>query len=671
MAKTKRKRRFEFLRKNFTKMMQKKLVMLFILVILAFLGLVMRITYINAADGDKYTKLVLDQQQYDSRIIPFKRGDILDRNGTKIATSERVYNVILDAKVLLSDKKDVEPTKEVLAECFEIPEADVDKVLEERPDSRYIILKKRVSYETAQKFEAIDADNETYPDVNGVWLEEDYVRKYPYDSLACDVVGFTSSGNVGNGGIEGEYNEILNGTDGREYGYLDSDSSLERVVKEAQNGQNVVTTIDLNLQSMIESRIAEFNRRYEKYDDNGRRIQLGSKNTAVMVMNPNTGEVLAEACYPFFNLNDPRDLTQFYTDQEIIELENTTDEKTGLKKNILAMQDIWRNFCVSDTYEPGSTAKPFTVAAGLESGKMDGNEQYVCGGSLQVVAGDRPIKCHNLSGHGTETVEGAIADSCNVALMHMVEKIGAEEFCKYQSIFGFGEYTGIDLPGEASGILHDPENIGIVDLATNSFGQNFNITMTQMAAAFSSLVNGGNYYRPYIVKQIRDDSGNIIENKDPVLLKRTISEKTYEMLKTYLGAVLDYGTGKPCQVEGYHIGGKTGTAEKYPRGEGKHLLSFIGCAPLEKPEVVVYVVLDELNVDDQATSSYVLELSRQIMEDIFPYLNVTKMDEMGAAQPAAGDTAGADETEAPGNEEGASDAEDDEGSGSEDSENQE
>lgn len=636
MAKKKRKRKFEFLRKQFSKLMQKKLVVLFLLVILAFLGLIMRITYINAADGDKYTKLVLDQQQYDSRNIPFKRGDILDRNGTKMATSERVYNVILDAKVLLSDEDDVEPTKEALRDCLGIEESAVEEVLEDRAESRYIVLKKGIDYETAQKFEEIDADNEKYPNVNGVWLEEDYVRAYPYDSLACDVLGFTSAGNVGNGGIEGAYNEILNGTDGREYGYLDSDSSLERVVKEAQNGQNIITTIDLNLQSMIESRIAEFNRQYEKYDDTGRRIQLGSKNTAVMVMNPNTGEILAEASYPFFNLNDPRDLTQFYSDAEIAEMENTTDEKTKLKKNIIAMQDIWRNFCVSDTYEPGSTAKPFTAAAGLETGSLTGNETYNCGGKLLVA--DTWLPCHYAAGHGTETIQDAIANSCNVALIQMVETIGAEEFVKYQSVFGFGEYTGIDLPGEATGILYDTETMGSVDLATNSFGQNFNVTMTQLAAAFCSLVNGGNYYQPHVVKQIQDENGNVIENKDPVLLKRTISEKTCEMVKSYLTAVLDYGTGKSCQVEGYHIGGKTGTAQKHPRSEGKHLLSFIGCAPIEKPEIVVYIVLDELNVSDQSASSYVLELSQQIMSDIFPYLNVTRADEMAAAEPAS-DTA--------------------------------
>lgn len=622
MAKRKKKR-FDFLRKKFPMKMQKKLVMLFMAVILAFIGLTMRITYINASNGDRYTKIVLDQQQYDSRIIPFKRGDILDRNGSKLATSERVYNVILDAKVLLSDKECVEPTVAVLKDCFDIPEQEIRDALAERADSRYIVLKKRVNYDTAQRFKEIDADNKNYPKLAGVWMEEDYVRSYPYNSLASDVIGFTSAGNVGNGGIESAYNEVLNGTDGREYGYLDYDSSLERVVKEAQDGNTIVTTLDLNLQSMVEEVIAEFNKEFEKYDENGRRIELGSKNTAVMVMDPNSGSILAEATYPFFDLNNPRDLTQFYSDEEIQTMENSVNEKTGISLKVEALQEIWRNFAVSDTYEPGSTMKPFTAAAGLESGKLTGNESYVCGGKLTVVKGADPIPCHYLAGHGRESIQDAIANSCNVALMHMVETIGTEEFCKYQKVFGFGEYTGIDLPGEALGILYDPENMGPVDLATNSFGQNFNVTMTQMAAAFCSLVNGGNYYKPHIVKQIQDANGNIIENKDPVLLKKTISKETGEKVKDYLRAVIDYGTGTGYQIDGYDIGGKTGTAQKHPRNEGKHLLSFTGAAPMSNPEVVIYVVIDEIN-GNQANSAYVADLSHRLMERIFPYLGITK-----------------------------------------------
>lgn len=601
--------------------MQRKLVMLFMAVILAFVVLIGRITWINASKGSSYTKVVLDQQSYNSRVIAYKRGDIVDRNGTKMATSERVYNVILDVAVLTDNgEKDdyIEPTKEVLEECFGIKGSVVDDLIEERPKSQYEILETGIDYETAQKFNAIDEDDENYPNVRGVWLEEDYTRTYPYDSLASDVIGFTYSGNAGAIGIESAYNDVLNGTDGREYGYFNTDSSLERTVKPAKNGDTVVSTIDVTLQSIVEKCILEFN---QEHAGEGK---LGSKNTAVMIMNPNTGEILAEASYPNFNLNSPRDLSAIYTDEEW--------DKMSEEDQVNAMNDLWRNFCVSDAYEPGSTAKPFTIAAGLESGKLKGDETYYCGGSKNVLGTD--ISCAHRDGHGTETVQDALAYSCNVALMDMALTLGADDFTRYQHIFGFGEYTGIDLPGEAetAGLLYSADNMTDIDLATNSFGQNFNVTMTQLMSAFCSLVNGGYYYEPHVVKQIQDEDGNVIETKDPVLLRKTISSETSDQIKEYLQAVMDYGTGQRAQVEGYDIGAKTGTAEKLPRGNGKYLLSFIGYAPQENPEVLIYVVIDEPNVEAQDNSALVLELSKQIMEEAFPYLGVTTIEESEEAE---------------------------------------
>ena len=615
-----------FFRKKFSKNMQKKLVLLFVAIILAFVFLIGRITYINAANGEDYTRIVLDQQQYDSRTIPFKRGDIVDRNGTKMATSERVYNVILDVKVMTSDEDSIEPTIQVLKDCFEIDEDEVRDLIEESPSSRYNILKKGVDYETYKKFEAIDEDDENYPNVRGVWLEDDYTRTYPYGTMASDVIGFTYAGNKGAIGIENAYNEILNGTDGREYGYFDSESSVERTVKPAKNGNTVVSTIDVTLQNIVERAILEFNQ--EHADENS----PGSKNTAVIIMNPNTGEILAEASYPNFDLNNPRDLSLLYSE----ETWNAMSEDDQLA----AMNDLWRNFCVSDAYEPGSTAKPFTVAAGLETGTLNGSETYYCGGSKSVLG--VPVGCHLRSGHGTETVQDAIANSCNVALMDMSAVIGADNFSRYQHIFGFGEYTGIDLPGEAStgALLYSAEDMTELDLATNSFGQNFNVTMTQMVSAFSSLINGGYYYEPHVVKQIRDENGSVIETKDPVLLRKTVSVETSEMLKTYMKATMDYGTGQRAQVEGYDIGAKTGTAQKLPRSAGNYLLSFIGYAPQENPEVVIYVVIDEPNVDAQDNSMLVLSLSKKIMEETFPYLGITTIAESEAQAEAQAQTEG-------------------------------
>lgn len=620
--------------------MQEKLVMLFMAIILAFVVLVGRITYINASKGSGYTKIVLDQQEYGSRTIPFKRGDIVDRNGTKIATSERVYKVILDVYLMLSDEDYEEPTIEVLEDCFGISEKKIREVIEERPESRYEILATNVSYETAQEFEKIEADEENYENVKGIWLEDDYKRTYPYNSLASDVIGFSGSGNVGAIGIESAYNDILNGTDGREYGYFNDDATIERTVKAAKDGNTVVSTIDVTLQSIVEQCIREFN---EEHTGEARTDEAGSKNTAVIMMDPNTGEILAEASYPNFDLNNPDTLSYIYTEEkqeEVLPSGDTVTYVNGMWKSYTdeqwdkmtdeekeaARNALWRNFCVSDAYEPGSTMKPFTVAAGLESGTMTGDETYVCGGMLHV--GDYDISCHLKSGHGTETVQDAIAYSCNVALMHMAESIGIENFVRYQHIFGFGEYTGIDLPGEGytGGLLFTAETMQVTDLATNSFGQSFNVTMTQMVAAFSSLVNGGNYYEPHVVKQIQDGEGNVIETKDPVLVRKTVSTETSEQIKPYLRAVLEYGTGQSAAVEGYDIGGKTGTAEKLPRGNEKYVLSFIGCAPLDNPQVVIYVVIDEPNVPDQGSSRYVLELSQKIMAQTFPYLNIPMVE---------------------------------------------
>ena len=608
--------------------MQRKLVMLFMAVILAFVVLIGRITYINVTKGSRYTRIVLDQQNYNSRVLAFKRGDIVDRNGTRLATSERVYNVILDVKVMTDKEECIEPTKEVLTECFGIEGSEIDALIEEKPDSQYEILATGIDYETAGRFNEIDEDDENYPNVQGIWLEEDFERTYPYGSLASDVIGFTYAGNQGALGIENAYNSVLNGTDGREYGYFDSESSMERTVKAAKNGNTVVSTIDVTLQGIVEECIQEFNAELAKDGE------LGSKNTAVIIMDPNTGEILAEASYPGFDLNNPRDLSTLYTEEEIAAM---TDEE-----ELNALNSLWRNFCVSDAYEPGSTAKPFTLAAGLETGTLTGEESYYCGGALDVA--DYTIKCNNKNGHGQETTQDAIAYSCNVALMEMAEKIGAENFCRYQHIFGFGEYTGIDLPGEAAteALLYQADNMGEVELATNSFGQGFNVTMTQMVSAFSSLINGGYYYEPHVVKQIQDENGNVIETKDPVLLRKTVSAETSAQLREYMGATMDYGTGKDAGVEGYDIGAKTGTAEKLPRGNGKYLLSYLGYAPQNNPEIVIYVVVDEPNVENQDDSSLVKKLAKSIMEEAFPYLGITTIEEseQAAAEAAAAAEAG-------------------------------
>lgn len=598
--------------------MKIKLVGVFTAIVLAFVFLTGRAAALNLTKGDEYQKQVMSQMRSGSQTIPFKRGDILDTNGTALATSERSYNVILDVAGLLETKttyqnKRINATVEALVSAFGLDEPELREILQDQADSRYVILKSNVDYETGRDFQSQMDQN---ADIVCVTLEDSYVRTYPYGTLASDVIGFTSSGNVGTIGLEAYYNSELNGTDGKRTGYLSSGSSSESVIQSPTDGNSIVTTIDANLQAIVEKHILALNERLRDNDHEGE----GTKNTAVIIMDPNTGAILAEASYPNFDLNNPRDLSEYYTTEE---QEAMTDEE-----RLDTLNALWRNFCVSDTFEPGSTMKPFTMAAGFETGKLTGNETYVCTGSYSYEGVANPVSCIATNGHGTETLKQVLENSCNVGMMQIAEVLGADDFCRYQHLFGFGEYTGIDLPGEGdtSNLLYSADNMQPIDLGTNSFGQNFNVTMTQLAAGFCSLINGGNYYEPYLVKEIRNANGDVVETKTPVLARKTVSQETCDILKDYMYGVVQEGSGTSAQVEGYAIGGKTGTAEKLPRSEGKNLNSFIGYAPQENPEVMIYVIVDEPNLAQQAASYLATGLAADIMEEAFPYLNITKTE---------------------------------------------
>ena len=604
--------------KKFPKRMKIKLVGVFTAIVLAFVFLAGKAVALNLVKGEEYQKQVMSQMRSGSQIIHFKRGDILDTNDTVLATSERSYNVILDVAGLLETKtsyqnKKINATVEALVKGFDLDESDLREILQDESDSRYVILKKDVDYETGKDFQT---KMDKSKNIVSVTLEDSYTRTYPYGTMASDVIGFTSSGNSGTIGLEAYYNNELNGTDGKKTGYLSSGSSSENVVKSPTDGNSIVTTIDANLQAIVEKHILELN---ERLRDNYREGE-GTKNTAVIMMDPNTGAILAEASYPNFDLNQPRDLSKYYTTEE---QEAMTEEE-----RLETLNALWRNFCVSDTFEPGSTMKPFTMAAGFETGKLTGDETYVCGGSYSYEGVAKPVSCIATDGHGTETLKQVLENSCNVGMMHIADTLGAEDFCRYQHIFGFGEYTGIDLPGEGdtSNLLYTADNRQPIDLGTNAFGQNFNVSMTQLAAGFCSLINGGNYYEPYLVKEIRNAQGDVVETKTPVLARKTVSQETCEILKDYMLGVVEEGSGKSAQVEGYAIGGKTGTAEKLPRSQGKNLNSFIGYAPQENPEVMIYVVVDEPNLAQQAASYLATRLSADIMKEAFPYLNITKSE---------------------------------------------
>ncbi len=589
--------------------------------------------YINYTSGEKYEKKVLSMQSYDSVTIPYQRGDIVDRNGTVLATSVAVYNVILDCSVMTSTstvngekiQKYIEPTIDALMECFpELDKAQLYQYATESADSKYIVLLKKLPYDQIQPFvklqEELDEDGKKVnPNIKGIWFEKEYLRRYPFNDLASSVIGFTSSGNVGTIGLENYYNDTLNGINGREYGYLNSESDFEKTVIAPEDGNTLVTTIDANIQSVVEKKVKEFNAAYT----NNHRDGAGSLTTAVIVMNPNNGAVLAMAEYPTFDLNNPRDTSVLYTEEE---LETVTAEEQMEELN-----QLWRNFCVSETYEPGSVQKPFTIAGGLETGALNTNMTFVCDGH-ETISGSF-IGCVNLNGHGTETLEKSLMDSCNDALMQMSYIIDKESFAEYQSIFGFGQKTGIDLPGEAntSTLVYSAGDMKTIDLATNSFGQNYNSTMIQVASAFSSLVNGGTYYQPYLVSKVVAADGGTISVTEPTVLKQTVSKGTSDILKSYMYSTVTDGTGKTAKVDGYSLGGKTGTAEKQPRNQGNYLVSFIGFAPYENPELVIYCIVDEPNTADQPHSYYAQNIVREILEEIYPYMNIYPDEELTGA----------------------------------------
>lgn len=596
--------------------MQSRLWLIFGVVCVLFVVLIVRLMYIEYSSGEKYEKIVLSQQGYSNEIIPFQRGDIVDRKGSVLATSVDVYNVILDCKMLNQTPEKKESTISAVTKYFpEITEDQMEKALSDRKDSQYEVLQKKVDAKAKEDFEAMKNEDANKDKIAGIWFEKEYMRTYPYDNLAAPVLGYCSDGNTGALGIESYYNNDLNGTNGRKYGIYTDNNTVENTVIAPENGKTLVSTIDVNVQSIVEQEILNWN---EAHRDG---TKDGSINTACIIMNPNNGEILAMASYPSFDPNNPRDLSARYTPEQI----NAMTEE----EQVDALSKLWKNFCVSNTYEPGSTFKPFTVAVGLETGCITGDETYMCDGKERV--SDHDIHCVNRDGHGILTVEGSLKESCNDALMQIVRVIGPDIFSDYQSIFGFGQKTTIDLPNEAStkNLLYSKDELTKIasNLATNSFGQNFNVTMIQMASAYSSLINGGNFYKPHIQHSMLDSSGNKVSSAVPVVLKETVSKDVSDILKNYMLHVVTDGTAKEVQVEGYNIGGKTGTAEKLPRDQGNYLVSFIGYAPYNNPELVIYTVIDTPNVSDQAHSSYAQEITRNILEQVLPYLNIERADQ--------------------------------------------
>lgn len=592
-----RRRRRRGKPKRFSRKMCITVFLVFCVCLFTFGVLLFKIYRINSKDGDRYRKEALSQQSYTNTVLNYQRGDVKDRNNTTLAVSVRKYDLVLEPRTLGKDEKKKQATVDAIAKTFGVASSVVEEVIQKKPNSMYEHIDglKELPAKKVDKFKKQIKKER----LEGVWFEEVYKRNYPLKTVGASIIGFMNSNNQGTYGVEEQYNSVLNGTTGREYGYFDSNMNLQRTIKEAKDGNSVVLTIDANVQKIIEDEIADFQK-------NG----TGAKTIAMMVMNPKNGEILAMASNSTFDLNDPQNLASMYSEQKIAAM---TDKEKN--ENLLSM---WSNFCVGSAYEPGSTFKPFTIAAALDENIISGKSTFQCNGVKKVA--DREIHCSNRNGHGMLDLRHALMESCNAALMDIGLGLGRNKFSKYNKLYGFGQRTGVDLPGETSGLIHTKEELNPVELATSSFGQTQTVTMVQMLSGFSSLINGGNYYQPHLVKEIQNSNGDVVKTIDPVVVKRTTSEDTSSKLRSYLKSTVEEGTAAPAQVKGYSIGGKTGTAEKRPVSAKKYLVSFIGCEPTEDPEVAYYVIIDEPHVKDQAHSTYATEFSSKVMKRVLPFL---------------------------------------------------
>lgn len=567
---------------------KKKLLLFLFCSMFGYLLLTGRLVFIEFFRAEEWQEMAYEQQTRDRLITP-KRGSILDRNGEGIALTETV-NAVSVIPVQVQEK---EKTAQFLADTLELEYEDVLEKIQQKV--ALVRIRTKVDTETAA---AIRKAN--YP---GVEVDEDVQRVYPYSTLAAQVIGFVGKGNQGIIGLEAKYDEMLEGEKGKILTLTDSrgnevDSEQERIPP--VDGKNLVTTIDVVMQQYAEQTIAKA-------------VETkGAKRGVIIILNPQNGEIYAMANYPTFDLNDP------FTIQDA-ELAANWDSFSEEERNNYLNQ-MWRNTAINDTYEPGSTFKIVTSSAGLEEGVVTPESSFFCRGFY--IAGDRQIKCWRYPRtHGAETFVQGVQNSCNPVFMEVGERLGAETFLEYMQKFGFAQKTGVDLAGEATGIIHKLENIGPVELATMSFGQSFQITPLQLLRAASAIVNGGYLVTPHFAKGIVDEEGNIIENFQYEQGEQVISQKTSETMKTILESVVSEGTGSKAYIPGYRIGGKTATSEKLPRRSGKYIASFMSFAPAENPQVMALVLIDEPQ-GVYYGGTVAGPVMQELLQNILPYLGI-------------------------------------------------
>lgn len=571
---------------------KKKMLVVFSAAVIIIFALLGRLVYLMVFDAEYYQKRAEALHERE-REIKAARGEIVDRNGVVLATNETVCTI----SVIHSQIEDPEKVIRVLAEELELPEETVRKRVEKVSSMEKV--KTNVEKETGDKIRNYN--------LAGVKVDEDFKRYYPYGELASKVLGFTGGDNQGIIGLEVKYEDVLKGTNGTILTVTDARGiELEGIAEnrvEPVAGNTLKISLDYNIQSFCEQAA-------EKVME-----EKQAEAVSVLLMNPQNGEILAMVNVPEFDLNDPFELPAEEGGQESV-----SDEK---KQELL--NQMWRNRCINDTYEPGSTFKIITSAACLEEGVVHLEDTFSCPG-YRIVE-DRKIRCHKVGGHGSETFVQGIQNSCNPVFMDIGLRLGAERFYDYFSQFGLLNLTNVDLPGEAGTIMHRKEDIGLVELATMTFGQSFQITPIQMLTTVSSIINGGRRVTPHLGVEMLDKKGNTLETYSYKEEKGVVSEETSETMRMLLESVVSEGSGKNAYIEGYRIGGKTATSQTLPRSANRYIASFIGFAPADQPQVIGMVIIH----DPQGVyygGTIAAPVLKDIYDNVLPYLGIEKEETM-------------------------------------------
>jgi len=547
------------------------------------LGLIGHLGYLMIFRSEHYSALA-DELHERERTIKAARGEIVDRNGIVIATNRTVCTV----SVIYNQVEDRDAVIGLLCRELELSEAEVRKKVEKRSSRE--IIKTNVDKSCGDRIRSAG--------LAGIKVDEDYKRYYPYNSMASKVLGFTGADNQGIIGLEVMYEDYLKGTDGKILTLADAKGvEVENAAEERLEpvaGKTLTVSLDVNIQKYAEQAA------YQVME------KKGAKAVSIVIMNPQNGEIYAMVNVPEFNLNEPFQLGA----EQVYE---TAEEKQAL------LNQMWRNRCINDTYEPGSTFKIITAAAGLEAGVVSLTDSFSCPG-FRIVE-DRRIRCHKVGGHGSESFLQGAMNSCNPVFIDVGQRLGVDSFYQYFTQFGLLGKTGIDLPGEAATIMHKKDNMGLVELATVSFGQSFQITPIQLLTTASSIINGGNRITPHFALKAESTDGTVVREFSYPVRSGVVTEKTSETMRYVLEQVVAEGSGNKAKVEGYAVGGKTATSEKLPRSLKKYISSFLGFAPADDPQVIALITIDE-PVGIYYGGTIAAPVIGDIFENILPYMGI-------------------------------------------------